>query len=97
MNVTTSKCNTRHARLWWAVGLLFAAVLGLSPTIYGLYGVTYEAKAEAKDATAETEKLKVETDAHEEAAAEERGVVRDSLKRIEDDVKLILRNGKGGE
>ena len=95
MNVTEAKCSKRHARLWWAIGLLFAAVLGLSPTIYSLYGVTYEAKAEAQNAASDTAKLKVEVEAHEVQAAEERGVVRDSLKTIEADVKTLLRNGGG--
>lgn len=108
MNVTTTKCNTRHARLWWAIGLLFAAVLGLSPTIYSLYGVTYDAKADAKDAASDTAKLKVEVDAHDKAYEAQNQHVRDSLERIErvqqttqsdvrttqEDVKAILRNGK---
>ena len=96
MTVTEAKCSKRHTRIWWAIGLLLVAVLGISPTIYGLYGVSYDAKAEAQSAASDTEKLEVKVDAQDNV-----------LRTIEKDVREVrtgvaeinefLRDGKGGE
>ncbi len=91
MTVTEARCSKRHTRIWWAIGLLFAAVLGVGPTIYSLYGVTYEAKAEAKNAQSDTEKLEVKVDAQGGVLEE----IQKDVRETRQDVKTLLRNGGG--
>ena len=113
MTVTKTDCSKYRGRFWWAIGLLFAAVLGIGPSIYGLYGVSYDAKAEAQNAKSDTKTLKVEVEAHYKAAEAQGKHVSDALERIErataegfervdrkqavadQDIKTLLRNGKG--
>ena len=94
MTVTDAKCSKYRGRFWWAIGLLFAAVLGVGPSIYGLYGVTYEAKAEAKDAASDSAQLKVKVDAQDSVLSTIEKDVREVRTGVAE-INEWLRNGKG--